>query len=82
MDLLSLLSLLHREELHFTRLGDLQKYDRNEGTGALLTDVVSDPIRPSIIASPTNQAQELRNQEEIKRIEDELRSRSRRVCRS
>lgn len=72
MDLLSLISLLHRGELHFTRLSDLLKYDPNEGTGAFLTNVVNSPITPSVISYPTDQAQEARNQEEIRRIEEEL----------
>lgn len=72
MDLLSLISLLHREELHFTPLADLAVWDVNEGTGGLSVDVVNSPIPPSILVYPPNEAQELRNQEEIKRVHDEL----------
>jgi len=73
MDLLSLLYLLQNKELHFSQLRDLQEYDHNEGTGGLLIDVVNDPIRPSINVYPSNPDQELRNKEEIQKIEEELK---------
>jgi len=73
MDLLSLLCLLQNKELHFSRLRDLQKYDHNEGTGGLLIDVVNNPIKPSIHVYPPNPDIESRNNEEIQKIEAELK---------
>lgn len=73
MDLLSLLCLLQNKELHFAHLRDLQKIDHNEGTGGLLIDVVNNPIKPSIYIYPPNPDIELRNKEEIQKIEAELK---------
>ncbi len=74
LDLLSLLALLHDEKLHFSRLADLQMEDPNEGTGGLLTDIVNRPITPSTRMVPSNPETDRRNQEEVARIEAELRT--------
>jgi hypothetical protein len=73
MDLLSLLFLLQKKELHFSHLRDLQRYDQNEGTGGLLTDVVNNTIVPSVLSVPTSPAQELQNRKEIQKIMEELK---------
>src|SRR5947208_1478886 len=73
MDLLGLLSTLNREELHFTHISDLYRYDPHEGTGGGLINVVRYPIMPSLIVSPPDPDFEDRNRQEIESIEKELR---------
>jgi hypothetical protein len=73
MDLLSLLTILQNECLHFTRLRDMHRHDPKEGTGGLLTDVVNDPIRPSMMVSPPDPRVEEQNRLEVEAIEAELR---------
>jgi hypothetical protein len=47
MDILSLLSLLQSERLHFTNLKDLFRFDVNEGTGGLSINVARGVFLPS-----------------------------------
>jgi len=71
--LLSLISILETETLHFSHLYDLFRYDPNEGTGGLLIDVVRSPLQPSVFISPTTPEIESQNAKEIEKIEAELR---------
>jgi hypothetical protein len=73
MDLLGLLSILNRKELHFTHISDLYRYDPHEGTGGALINIVKYPITPSLIMSPPDPEFEARNRQEIESIEKELR---------
>jgi hypothetical protein len=73
MDLLGLLSILNREELHFTHISDLYRYDPHEGTGGALINIVKYPITPSLIMSPPDPEFDARNRQEIESIEKELR---------
>lgn len=72
MDLLSLLAVLHNEELHFTSLRDLQDFDTHEGTGGLSIEIVRVPLRPSLSVWPENEEVEQRNREEIEKLTAEL----------
>ena len=73
MDLLSLLSILQNETLHFTHIQDLFRYDPSEGTGGLLTDVVNSVITPRMLMFPSNPSLDERNKKEIEWIDGELR---------
>lgn len=73
MDLLSLLSILQNETIHFTHVMDLCRYDPHEGTGGLLINVVNDPILPSVMVSPPDPRVEEENRKEIETIQAELR---------
>lgn len=44
MTLPSLLALLHRGKLHFTKLADLRRYDAHEGVGGLMNNIFQTPI--------------------------------------
>jgi hypothetical protein len=72
LDLLSLLTLLKKEELHFTRLKDLQKYDPREGTGGLFTDVVNSNLQPSMLVIPATAASIQRDIKEMQDLNDKL----------
>jgi hypothetical protein len=72
MDFLGLLSILHREELHFTHISDLYRYDPHEGTGGALINVVNYPITPSIVTWPENPDTQERNRKEVEEIERDL----------
>lgn len=72
MDFLALISILHREELHFTQISDLYRYDPHEGTGGALINVVRYPITPSLLVTPSNPEVEERNRKEVENIEREL----------
>lgn len=73
MDLLSLLSILQNEKIHFTHIMDVYRYDPNEGTGGLLIDVVNDPVMPSVMVLPPNPRIDEENKKEVERIMAELR---------
>lgn len=73
MDLLSLLSILQNEKIHFTHIMDLYRYDPHEGTGGLLINVVNDPVTPSVMVSPPNSRIDEENKKEVERIMAELR---------
>jgi hypothetical protein len=72
MDILSLLSLLQSERLHFTRLEDLYRFDANEGTGGVSINVINNVISPSSFSIPSTPEADARNDEQIARIEKEL----------
>ena len=72
MDLLSLLSILQNEVIHFTHVLDLYRYDPHEGTGGLLINDVHDPIPPSLMISPPDPRVDKENRREIEKIEAEL----------
>jgi hypothetical protein len=72
MDLLSLISILQNETIHFTHIMDLCRYDLQEGIGGLLIDVVNDPIPPSRLGYPPNPIIEDENRREIEMIKAEL----------
>ncbi len=73
MDLLSLLTILQNETIHFTHIMNLYQYDPHEGTGGLLINVVNDPIRPSIAVTPPDPRVDEQNRKEIAQISAELR---------
>ena len=68
MDLLSLISILQSETIHFTRVIDLCRYDPHEGTGGLLIEVVNDPVTPSTMVCPPDPRVDEENRKEIERI--------------
>jgi len=72
MDLLSLISILENETIHFTHVSDLCKCDSQEGTGGLLTDVVSLPLRPSLMVVPPDPIVDEENRREIEEITKKL----------
>ena len=72
MDLLSLLSILQNEKIHFTHITDLCRYDPHEGTGGLRIEAVRYPITPSIMTFPPDPRTDEANKEEIERIVAEL----------
>lgn len=72
MDLLSLLSILQNERIHFSHITELYKYDHQEGTGGLGIDLVNDTITPSVTLSRPNHKVDEENQKEIERIIKEL----------
>ena len=72
MDLLSLLSILQNEAIHFTHITDLYKYDPQEGTAGLQIDLINDPVTPSVTVSPPNPRVDEENQREIERISTKL----------
>jgi hypothetical protein len=72
MDLLSLLSILHKGAIHFTHIRELYKYDPQEGTGGLQIELINTPITPKVIAVPSNSRIDEKNRIEIKRIESIL----------
>ena len=72
MDLLSLISIIQSEKIHFTHIADLCRYDPLEGTGGLLVDVENRPIPPSVTVYPPNPDVQEANRREIEKIMQEL----------
>ena len=67
-----MLAILQNETIHFTHIMDMYRYDPHEGTGGLLINVMNNPIRPSIMVSPSDPRIDEQNRKEIEEILAEL----------
>ncbi len=72
MTLPSLLSLLHRRKLHFSKLSDLCAFDRHEGVGGLMNNIVQDPISSGLSICPSTPVFEAEQAAIVARVKKEL----------
>ena len=72
MDLLSLISIIQNEKIHFTHIADLCRHDPHEGTGGLLVGIENRPVPPSVTVYPPNPDVQDANRREIEKIMQEL----------
>jgi hypothetical protein len=72
MTLPSLLALLHRSKLHFTKLTDLRRYDAHEGAGGLMNNIIQTPISSGAFLSPSTPEFEAEQAAIVERIKAEL----------
>src|SRR5215208_4704214 len=72
MTLPSLLALLHRRKLHFTKLTDLRRYDAHESVGGLMNNIIQTPITSGSSMSPSTSEFEAKQAAIVERIKAEL----------
>ena len=72
MTLPSLLALLHRRKLHFTKLTDLRRYDAHEGVGGLMNNIIQTPMTSGSCMSPSTPEFEAEQAAIVERIKAEL----------
>jgi hypothetical protein len=72
MTLPSLLSLLHHGMLHFSKLSDLRAFDRHEGVGGLMNNIIQTTISSGSTMYPAPPAFEAEQAAIVARVKKEL----------
>lgn len=72
MTLPGLLAVLHRSQLHFSKLTDLRRFDIHEGVGGLMNNIIQTPISSGIFMSPSTPEFEAQQAAVVENIKREL----------